>query len=102
MIAAQSQPSLSRSEWQAVSIAFNDAAQCGCASAREPGPLRRLYGALTGNRPPRPLADQRLEAIRSFVCTTRRSRKPAEDLVPTLRGQGFSPAQVDALALLSL
>ena len=97
-----SQPTLSRSEWQAVSIAFKDAATCGCASTREPGRLRRIYGALTGNRPARPLADQRLEAIRSFVCTTRRSRRPADALVPVLRDQGFSPAQVDALALLSL
>jgi hypothetical protein len=100
MIATQ--PTLSRSEWQAVSIAFKDAAHCGCSSAREPGTLRKIYSALTGNKPPRPLADDRLEAIRSFVCTTRRSRKPAEDLVPVLRNQGFSPAQVDALALLSL
>ncbi|MDO6413283.1 hypothetical protein Q4F19_02710 [Sphingomonas sp. BIUV-7] len=100
MIAAQ--PQLSRSEWQAVSIAFKDVAQCGCTSNREPGKLRKFYGVLTGNRAPRPLADQRLEAIRSFVCSTRRSRKPAEALVPSLRDQGFSPAQVDALALLSL
>lgn len=102
MIASQPQPSLSRSEWQAVSIAFNDAANCGCVATREPGRLQKLYSALTGNVPPRPLADERLEAIRSFVCSTRRSRKPAEALVPVLRDQGFSPAQVDALALLSL
>ena len=100
MIATQ--PTLRRSEWQAVSIAFKDAAHCGCTSTREPGRLRKLYSVLTGNRPPSPLADERLEAIRSFVCTTRRSRKPAKDLVPVLRNQGFSPAQVDALALLSL
>jgi hypothetical protein len=97
-----SQPQLSRSEWQAVSIALKDAANCGCASSKAPGPLGRIYRALTGNQPSRPLADARLEAIRSFVCTTRRSRKPAQDLAPVLRDQGFSPAQVDALALLSL
>ncbi|QJU59642.1 hypothetical protein HL653_19475 [Sphingomonas sp. AP4-R1] len=100
MIAAQ--PTLSRSEWQAVSIAFNDAARCGCVATREPGALRKIYARLTGHHGPRPLANERLEAIRSFVCSTRRSRKPAEALVPVLHDQGFSPAQVDALALLSL
>lgn len=97
-----SQPNLSRSEWQAVSIAFNDAAQCGCVSSREPGLLGRLYTRLTGNEGRKPLADPRLEALRSFVCSTRRTRKPAEGLAAELTAQGFSPAQVDALALLSL
>ncbi|MDB5683477.1 MAG: hypothetical protein JWM75_1175 [Sphingomonas bacterium] len=95
------EPRLSRSEWQAVSIAINDAARCGCAGDTKAGPVRRLYTALTGNAPPGPLADRRLEAIRSFVYETRRQRKPAERLVPDLVAHGFSRGQVDALALLS-
>lgn len=95
------QPDLSRDEWRAVSIALNDAAERGCAAPETPGLLRRLYVAFSGNEPRPPLADARLEAIRRFVCATRRARKPAERLVPALRAQGFTPAQVDALALLA-
>lgn len=98
-------PTLSRAEWQAVSIALKDAADCGCAVAPDSGSLRarvaRLYTALTGAETRTPLADARLEAIRRFVCETRRMRRPAERLVPDLVAQGFSRDQVAALALLS-
>ena len=95
-----SHPALSRSEWQAVSIALNDAARCGCTP--QDGKLARLYRLLTGNRAAQPLADRRLEAVRSFVCATRARRRPAEAFVPALRDEGFNDGQVQALALLSL
>ncbi len=98
-----SQPMLSRSEWKAVAIAFNDAADRGCALPGEKsGVLGRVLGAVTGIKPLAPLADPRLEAIRGFVCDTRRHRRPADRYVPVLEAQGFSHAQVEALALLSL
>ncbi|MBU3078932.1 hypothetical protein [Sphingomonas quercus] len=93
-------PALSQTEWKAVTVAINDAANCGCASG-EPGRLGRIFAALTGIERPKPLADPRLEALRLFVCDTRRSRKPAESLVPALIDQGYNPAQVRAIALLA-
>jgi hypothetical protein len=100
-IAANMAPTLSQPEWQAVSIALSDASRHGCTAAGRPGPLRRLYRAITGNEGPRPLADPRLEAVRTFVCETHRQRRAAERHVPALRAHGFNDRQVDALALLS-
>lgn len=94
-------PSLSQSEWHAVSIALNDATRHTRVSDREPGVLARLYRLLTGNAPQRPLADPRLDAIRRFVWASRRRPECAEELAPELEKQGFSHAQVEALALLS-
>ncbi|MFD1952119.1 hypothetical protein ACFSGX_15200 [Sphingomonas arantia] len=94
-------PDLTRLEWQAVSVALNDASRCGCGTAGKPGVARRLYRALTGIEGPRPLADPRLEAVRSFVGATSRRRRIAEDHVPALHDLGFNDRQVDALARLS-
>jgi hypothetical protein len=94
-------PSLSQSEWHAVSIALNDATHYRTVSNRKAGLLGRLYRMLTGNEPQRPLADPRLETIRRFVWASRRRPECAEKLAPELEAQGFSHAQVEALALLS-
>lgn len=93
-------PSLTTAEWRAVSIALNDASRCGCVSARQSF-LGRLFTAITGIEPQRPLADARLEAIRQFVCTARRKPNAVEQMMPVLEQQGFSHAQAEALALLS-
>ncbi|WP_010543030.1 hypothetical protein [Sphingomonas elodea] len=98
-------PVLSQTEWSAVSVAFQDAAACGCAAlpaTDRPSLLGRVADALFGARRPTPLANPRLEAIRQFVCTTRRQRKPAEHLVPVLADHGFNPAQIEAIALLAI
>jgi hypothetical protein len=92
---------LSPLEWQAVAVALSDASKCGCGSSGKPGIARRIIRALTGNEGPRPLADPKLEAVRSFVCETNRYRRIAKDHVPALRDHGFNDRQVDALALLS-
>ena len=95
------QPSLSRSEWLAVSIALSDAGRNACVPTRRTGVWGRLASAITGATPERPLADPRLETIRRFVCAVRRRPDAAERLIPELEAQGFSHAQVEALALLS-
>lgn len=98
-------PQLSQTEWAAVSVAFQDAAACGCSAvsgAEPPSLLGRIAEALFGTRRPTPLANPRLEAIRQFVCTTRRQRKPAADLVPMLADHGFNSAQIEAIALLAI
>jgi len=101
----QATPELSQTEWAAVSVAFQDAAACGCTAVPatdRPSLLGRTAELLFGARRPTPLANPRLEAIRQFVCTTRRQRKPAADLVPVLAGHGFNPAQIEAIALLAI
>jgi len=101
MMQTLAEPKLSRSDWQAVSIALHDAGSSRCGASGKRGIVGRLFTAVTGEEPARPLADPRLEAIRSFVCATRRTRRPAERFVPDLEAQGFSRDQIDALALLS-
>lgn len=98
------QPTLSRSEWSAVSIALQDAQRCGCAAeagSKEAGLLSRAATFAFGRRRPTPLADTRLEAVRRFVCASNRRRRPADDLAAPLAAHGFSPAQIDALGLLA-
>jgi len=94
-------PTLSRAEWQAVAIALRDAEQCGRAQVRPLGTLARLWTALTGNEPPRPLADPRLEALRRYVCAIRRRARQADAYVAELLDFGFNRAQLDAIRLLS-
>ncbi|MBU3077936.1 hypothetical protein [Sphingomonas quercus] len=97
-------PRLTPSEWSAVSIALGDATRPGAMPAEQGtliGALRRLYGLITGNVPPTPLSDPRLETLRRFVFATRRSQRIAEQYVPELFAHGFSRAQVEAIALLS-
>ena len=88
---------LSREEWHVVAIALRDASDR--RACRRGGPIARLYGALTGNRPPNRLADPRLEAIRSFVVQVRR-RGPNVPPMPDLTRIGFNRRQIEALALL--
>jgi hypothetical protein len=98
-------PELSQTEWAAVSVAFQDAAACGCSAVpatERPSLLGRVADTLFGARRPTPLANPRLEAIRQFVCTTRRQRQPAAHLVPVLADHGFNPAQIEAIALLAI
>ncbi len=97
-------PRLSRTEWLAVSIGIQDALRCGCGDPPDAhsltSRLKRVSRALTGIEAPRPLADPRLEALRRFVCATRR-QGGANDYAPALLEHGFKPAQVEAIALLS-
>jgi hypothetical protein len=94
-------PSLSEREWLEVAAALRKANACGCAAplpGERVGLMTRLRNALSG--PPRE-PDPRLDAIRRFACGTYRRRAPAEALVDDLTRQGFSLAQIDAIALLS-
>jgi hypothetical protein len=91
------QLSLTRDEWRAVAIALRDAGDR--RSYGRQGPLARLYGALTGNRPANRLADPRLEAIRSFVVQARRLG-PSMAPISALRQIGLNRRQIEALALL--
>ena len=104
-MSATAEPTLSRHEWAAVSIALQDAERCGCAAQARDAPagiLGRAAALVFGQNRPTSLADPRLEAVRRFVCASRRRRRAADDLAPPLATHGFSQAQIDALGLLSL
>lgn len=96
------EPQLSQAEWRAVAIALKDAETLACTSVAAAGPIRRAFQWLTGTAPTTPLADPRLEAIRGFVCDTRRHRRIAQRYVQPLAAQGLNARQIDALALLTL
>lgn len=83
-------PVLNNREWSAVAEALREADACGCA----PHFFRKRNADVA--------ADPRREAVRRFVCTTRRRRTQARDLADGLSTHGFNPAQIDAIALLSL
>ncbi len=98
-------PRLSPAEWQDVRTTLAAVADCGCGPVIEQGAPRsrfartidRLIGA--PKTLPTPL-HAHLAPVRDFLCETGRTRRIAETHVPTLAAQGFSRAQIDALALL--
>jgi hypothetical protein len=93
-------PTLSTPEWNAVRVALADASR-GCAARSEPGRLARFVRWLTGIEPPRPLADPRLEALRTVVCESRTRRAALDDLTHRLATLGFNRRQAAAIALLA-
>lgn len=95
-------PRLSQREWRALSAGLQDVAECGCGAvpgSRANG-LGRIMRVLTGTEEPPPRATPRLEALRNFVCATRR-RRGADEFVPALLAQGFNRRQIEAAALLT-
>jgi hypothetical protein len=100
-----SRPTLSKMEWSEVAQALESAAACGCRAdetAHRQGVLARVGTALLRDRRTGPLADPKLEAIRRFACDTYRRRAPADEHVAGLAAHGLNPAQIEAIALLSL
>ncbi len=96
------EPQLSQAEWRAVAIALKDAEGCDHGDRPAAGPIRKAIRWFTGTTPTNRLADPRLEAIRGFVCDTRRHRRVAERFVGALTEQGLNARQIDALALLTI
>jgi hypothetical protein len=98
-------PQLSPAEWQDVQATLSAVADCGCGEPAAAGSLRSRIGhavdALIGPKKtlPTPLP-ARLHPVRDFLCETGRTRQLAERHIPTLAAQGFSRAQIEALALL--
>lgn len=92
-------PVLSELEWKVVSLAIRDAGD-GCPRSAS-GRFGRIWSALTGLEPRRPLADPRLETLRRFVCTARRRRDEATALAGRLLDMGFSQRQIAAVTLLA-
>lgn len=97
-------PDLSPREWAGVRQALATVSEARCAEPPAPGSLRDRFGrvvdALAGREPQRASLSPRQRAIRDFLCESGRSRRIAEDLVPTLGDHGFTRAQIEAMALL--
>ncbi|HAF40283.1 MAG TPA: hypothetical protein DCG90_00685 [Sphingobium sp.] len=98
-------PRLSPAEWQDVQATLAAVADCGCGQPAAAGSLRsrisHAVDVLIGprkNAPATPPAH--LAPVRDFLCETGRTRRIAERHVPTLSAQGYSRAQIEALALL--
>jgi hypothetical protein len=97
-------PALDKTEWNAVAVVLEEVASCGCGAGTDGVPaglMGRIVRAMIGGGPAA-LEDPRLEAVRRFVCATHRRRTPAFELAEDLATQGFSRAQIDAIALLSM
>ena len=103
MIDVKSQPHLSTAEWQAVTVALRDAERFACAAPKDAkeGRLARLFRALTGIEKPRPLADPRLDAVRRFVCASRRNVARAREIASELTAFGYSRDQIEALRIVA-
>lgn len=98
-------PALTPAEWREVKQTLSGIADCGC-----PGPSRdsasrgrigkvidALIGSPTAATAPLP---PRLDAVRRFTCDSARMGRVAQEHLPALAAQGFSRAQIDAIALL--
>lgn len=97
-------PSLTSAEWQDVRQTLSDIAACGCADRSHGGMIRnrigKIFAALTGHPHSADPLPSRLEAVRRFTCESGRIGHVARNHIPTLSSHGFSPAQIDAIALL--
>jgi hypothetical protein len=97
-------PRLSPAEWQDVKAALHAVADCGCGEPVERGALRSRIGhaldALIGPKKTPAALPEQMRPIRDFLCESGRNRRIAERHIPTLTAQGFSRAQIEAMALL--
>ncbi|WP_295524736.1 hypothetical protein [Novosphingobium sp. Chol11] len=92
-------PNLSQSEWRDVQSALQAAADCGCAETSGETIGLRFVAALTGRR--RLPVPEHLRPLREFLCASERLRRPAMQYAPALAAQGYSPAQIEAIGLIS-
>ena len=91
--AADSPSGLGRDEWSVVEFACND----GLWSLNPDGFVQRLVRILFGIRPPRPLANERLEALRRFAVVAWSKGAVRAAQLNELRAAGFSDADAEAV-----
>lgn len=92
---------LSALEWQVIGLAIREAGRFGGGRVRAATRWRRFVSFVTGNEALQPLADPRLETLRSFVCAARNGHRLAERLAARLIEFGFTRDQVGAVRLLA-
>jgi hypothetical protein len=97
-------PHLTHAEWQDVRSALVAVADCGCGETRGStsvwSRIGRSAGFVVRRADAEPVLPQDLASIKDFLCETGRSHGLAERHIPALSAQGFSRAQIEALALL--
>jgi hypothetical protein len=98
---ANTVPTLNHLEWQAVSVALNDAATCGCGGIAKPTVVTRVLRTVFHAKAVQPLADPKLEAVRRFVCETKQRGQSGGMNMSALAEHGYNARQIAALALLS-
>ena len=103
MVDVATQPRLTTAEWQAVTVALRDVERFTCAApaSQREGRFSRLFRAVTGIEKPTALADPRLDAIRRFVCASRRNVARARDIAAELVAFGYSRDQIEALRMVA-
>ncbi len=103
MVNVKAESRLSTAEWQAVAVALRDAQRFSCAAPKDhvEGRFSRLFRALTGIEKPRALADPRLDAVRRFVCASRRNVARAREIGAELINFGYSRDQIEALSIVA-
>lgn len=91
-------------ERQAVELGIMDADSGWMVSAPAEG-LRAKHAQLTrvvtGQRGHQPLANPRLELVRTFAALTHCQHRPADRLIPALQQQGYEPSQIAAFTALA-
>jgi len=103
MVDVAAQPRLTTAEWQAVTVALRDVERFACAApvGKAESRFARVFRALTGIEKPTPLADPRLDAIRRFVCASRRNVARAREVAAELVAFGYSRDQIEALRMVA-
>ncbi|MCW1383533.1 hypothetical protein OLX02_11960 [Novosphingobium sp. KCTC 2891] len=94
-------PDLSPGEWHGVKAAMRAVADCGCTAADAPGMIGRLMGAMRGGKAASVALPDHLHPVRAFICANSHHRTPGPGVVDALAQQGFSRAQIAAMALLA-
>ena len=92
---------LSAIELMVIAIARRDADR-GRWEAKAPGRLRRIMQTLTGVAGVERLADERLEALRRFVCQRRRGDDRMSTTMLDMLEMGFSPEAIRTAATLAV
>lgn len=101
MIADAPLAAFSALEWKVVTIALREAAHWGGGRVQAATRWRQVMGWFTGQESVRPLADPRLEALRSFVCAVRSGHRMAERCAARLVECGFDGDQISAVRTLA-
>lgn len=103
--APPSAPALTSAEWQQVRTALRAVSDCGCGDPAPQGSVRarlshfaaRVTGRDAALAAPVPA---HLRPLRDFLCESERMGAPARRHFPALARQGYSEAQLAAMALI--
>lgn len=94
----------SQLEWDVIHLGLREAKlkhrKTYKKSIRKPNNIRRLWHWMTGIEPPKTLADEKLETLRSFACA-HASKEDHRHLEKQLNHHGYSDQQIKAITSLA-